>query len=79
MRAAMAEALEAAARDRAALQAQMDTFDRRKAETYQACSCRAYTAHVRAALEHVGDADGKRQPTRCLNEHVEESIVFEPR
>jgi len=48
----------------AALQAQMDTFDRDKAETYRACTCRAYTAHVRAALEHAGDTDASEDAAR---------------
>ena len=37
----------------AALQVQMDTFDSSKQETYKACTCRAYTAHVAAVLGHV--------------------------
>ena len=47
---ARAEALRAVL---ASLQAQMDTFDRVKPESYQACTCRAYTAHVKAALERT--------------------------
>ena len=38
-----------------ALAVQMDTFDRDKPETYQACTCRAYSSHVKALLAHVGE------------------------
>ena len=48
----------------AALQAQMDTFDKDKAETYHVCTCWAYTAHVRAALEHAGDTDASEDAAR---------------
>jgi len=58
---ARAEALRAVL---AALQAQMDTFDRDKSGSYQACTCRAYTAHVKAALEQVGDADASEDAAR---------------
>ena len=48
----------------AALQAHMDTFDKDKAETYHVCTCWAYTAHVRAALEHAGDTDASEDAAR---------------
>jgi len=46
----------------AALQAQMDTFDSDKSETFKVCSCRSYTAHVAAVMGHVEEferVDGK--------------------
>jgi len=48
----------------AALQAQMDTFDEDEAETYHACTCWAYTTHVRAALEHAGGTDASEDAAR---------------
>ena len=62
---ARAEALRAVL---AALQAQMDTYDRNKPESYQACTCRAYTAHVKAALEQVGDADVSEDAARLADD-----------
>jgi len=37
-----------------ALMAQMNTFDKSKPETYKSCTCRSYTAHVKALLAQIG-------------------------
>jgi hypothetical protein len=37
------------------LMEQMQTFDSSKQESYKTCTCRAYGAHVKALLTHVGD------------------------
>merc|ERR1719409_771276 len=48
------------------LMEQIKTFDSSKPETYKTCTCRAYTAHVKALLTHVGDegADATEEVAR---------------
>ena len=48
------------------LMEQMQTFDSRKPETFKTCTCRAYGAHVKALLTHVGDegADATEEVAR---------------
>ena len=48
------------------LMEQMQTFDSSKPKTYKTCTCRAYGAHVKALLTHVGDegADATEEVAR---------------
>ena len=67
-----------------ALTAQMDTLDASKAESYQACTCRSFTAHVKAALAHVEDthlpdAAARQAETTCRFFHKVTSAVTETR
>ena len=67
-----------------ALAAQMDTLDASKAESYQACTCRSFTAHVKAALAHVEDthlpdAAARLAEATCRFFHKVTSAVTETR